>query len=75
MESRLFHLFDFQRLTGNSRLQRLIDEAGEQGGNGKQMNISLSDEMMGLATAAGVPAGELKEAKKAQESKQIKETV
>ena len=75
MEDRLFHLFDFQRLTGNSRLQKLIDEAGEQGGNVKQMNVSLSDEMMGLAAAAEVPAEEIEEAKKAQKSKQIKETV
>ena len=44
-------------------------------GMDEMMNVSLSDEMMGLAAAAGVPAEEIEEAKKAQKSKQIKETV
>ena len=75
MENRLFHLFDFQKFIGNSTLQRLIDETGNQDGSGKQMNTALTDEMMGLAVAAGVTGEETWEARKAQESKQAKETV
>ena len=64
MEKRLFHLFGYQRVAQNKALQELILKTAAEGGSSKAKNIELPDELMGLAAAAGVPAGELDRSEK-----------
>lgn len=55
MESKLKNLFDYQRFEGNSRLAELIRETEERTAQ------ALTDEQLGLVSAAGDPLQHLAE--------------